>query len=255
VHSERRDSASATFDAEHAPLGSRIADRRPGLTVPPGVAGNDQPLRYVFILTYGRSGSTLLQGILCSIPGYLIRGENGNALYHLYNFHRELEFQRTIRTKDVPLTSVHAWFGIDDFPAALSIDLLRSLALDTVLRPEPGSRVVGFKEIRWWCFDWREYLEFISAIFPGARFIINTRNLDSVVKSEWWATMRHARERLAFYEHRLGEMAEFLGAAAYRVHYDDYVADPNLLAGLFDWLGEPFDEANVKEVMTVPHSI
>ena len=31
-------------------------------------------LSYVFICTYGRSGSTLLQGVLNSIPGYLIRG-------------------------------------------------------------------------------------------------------------------------------------------------------------------------------------
>ena len=31
-------------------------------------------------MTYGRSGSTLVQGLLNSIPGYLIRGENSAAL-------------------------------------------------------------------------------------------------------------------------------------------------------------------------------
>jgi hypothetical protein len=40
-------------------------------------------LGYVFIVTYGRSGSTLLQGVLNSIPGYLVRGENRQALRHL----------------------------------------------------------------------------------------------------------------------------------------------------------------------------
>ena len=30
---------------------------------------------YLFVVTYGRSGSTLLMGLLNSIPGYLIRGE------------------------------------------------------------------------------------------------------------------------------------------------------------------------------------
>ena len=44
-------------------------------------------LGYIFIVTYGRSGSTLLQGILNSIPGYLVRGENRQALRHLYAFH------------------------------------------------------------------------------------------------------------------------------------------------------------------------
>ena len=33
-------------------------------------------LDYVFVMTYGRSGSTLLMGILNSIPGWLLRGEN-----------------------------------------------------------------------------------------------------------------------------------------------------------------------------------
>jgi hypothetical protein len=249
MHSERDDSASATFDARHALLTPRAADENTVNSSP-----SDQPLKYLFIVTYGRSGSTLLQGILCSIPGYLIRGENGNAIYHLYNYHRELESQRARWTLDTPLTPRSPWFGIDGYPTSLSIDMIKALALDTVLRPQPDTRVAGFKEIRWWCFDWQEYLEFMLTIFPGARFIINTRNLDSVVKSNWWATTRNARERLTFYEHRLGEIVEFLGDAAYRVHYDDYVSDPNILSGLFHWLGEPFHEATVKEVLAVPHS-
>ena len=31
---------------------------------------------FVFVVTYGRSGSTLLQTVLQSIDGYFIRGEN-----------------------------------------------------------------------------------------------------------------------------------------------------------------------------------
>ena len=45
-------------------------------------------LRHVFVMTYGRSGSTLLMGILNSIPGWLLRGENRHAMRHLYDFHR-----------------------------------------------------------------------------------------------------------------------------------------------------------------------
>lgn len=46
-----------------------------------------QPLGYLFVVTYGRSGSTLVQGLLNSIPGYLIRGENRGVLYRLYQYH------------------------------------------------------------------------------------------------------------------------------------------------------------------------
>ena len=45
-------------------------------------------LDHVFVMTYGRSGSTLLMGILNSIPGWLLRGENRHAMRHLYDFHR-----------------------------------------------------------------------------------------------------------------------------------------------------------------------
>ena len=39
---------------------------------------------FVFIFTYGRSGSTLLMGLLNSLPHYCIRGENNNLLHRLY---------------------------------------------------------------------------------------------------------------------------------------------------------------------------
>jgi len=38
----------------------------------------------VLIITYDRSGSTLLQGILNSIDGCLIRGENNGFCLHLF---------------------------------------------------------------------------------------------------------------------------------------------------------------------------
>ncbi len=48
--------------------------------------------------------------------------------------------------------------------------------------------------------------------------------------------------------------AEGLGDAVYRVHYDDYVADPDVLRGLFDWLGEVYDQNRIDAVMATPHS-
>lgn len=46
------------------------------------LANNGPSFRFgsILVITYGRSGSTLLQGILNSIDGILIRGENHNFL-------------------------------------------------------------------------------------------------------------------------------------------------------------------------------
>ena len=53
---------------------------------------------------------------------------------------------------------------------------------------------------------------------------------------------------------RVEDAVAGLGDAAYRVHYDDYVADPEVLRGLFDWLGEVYDQDRVESVLATPHS-
>jgi hypothetical protein len=215
-----------------------------------------QPLGYLFIVAYGRSGSTLLQGLLDTIPGYLIRGENRGVLYRLYQYYSALEKAREEFGRTDALTSRDSWYGIDEYSGSLAIARLRSLMLDTLLKPAADTRVVGFKEIRWFYDDWDSYLEFVQEVFPGARFVINTRDHEAVANSQWWGKRPKSEvlKLLAGYEKQLDQVAAKLGAAAYRVHYDDYVADPGSLRGLFEWLGEPFDDAAVAGTMAVKHS-
>jgi Sulfotransferase family len=221
-----------------------------------------EDLGYLFVVTYGRSGSTLLQGILDSIPGYLIRGENRQVLMHVYKFHRAAVKQRALhrrgqRKRDEPvggLTSTKAWYGMDNFGVRASLRDARRPALDTLLRPEPDTRVTGFKEIRWAGKDVPDYVDWLRRVFPGARFVVNTRDLAAVSKSKWWADRPDAYDQLREGEQRLLHLAEELGDAAFHVHYDDYVDDPRALKPLFDWLGEEFDEARIRAVMDVPHS-
>jgi hypothetical protein len=219
-------------------------------------------LGYLFVMTYGRSGSTLLQGILDSIPGYLIRGENRQVLMHVFRFHRTAVKQRALhrrgqRKRDElvgGLEPTKAWYGMDNFGVRASLRDARRLALDTLLRPEPDTRVTGFKEIRWTSEDAGEYVAWLRKVFPGARFVVNTRDLHAVARSKWWAHRPDAYDHLRQAEERLLRLAEELGDAAFRVHYDDYVDNPQALKPLFDWLGEEFDEARIRAVMDVPHS-
>jgi hypothetical protein len=209
-------------------------------------------LGFLFVVTYGRSGSTLLGGILSSTPGFLIRGENGGALYHLYRFHRTCIREQQARRGT--LARRHPQFGIEGYPGGIALADIRALALDTLIRPEPDSRVVGFKEIRWRYPDLDEYVEFLVNVFPGARFVVNTRDLDDVARSKWWAEKPDARAELEATDTRLRTLAERLGDVAFHVHYNDYVADPGRLRGLFEWLGEEFDEQRVREAMAVSYS-
>lgn len=206
-------------------------------------------------MTYGRSGSTLLMGLLNSIPGYLIRGENRHALRHLYDFHRSGLVEQSRVNPLNSRVSTHPWFGIHDFDEAASLRDIRRLALDTLLRPEASTRVTGFKEIRWYDQDLANYVDFLRQVFPGARFVVNTRNLADVAASAFWRHKDDARGRLEVIEERILTVADELGEAAYRVHYDDFADDPEALRGLFAWLGEPFDLEQVRRTMAVRHSV
>lgn len=44
----------------------------------------------ILVVTYGRSGSTLLQGVINSIDGVLCKGENSFFIYYLYKAYVEL---------------------------------------------------------------------------------------------------------------------------------------------------------------------
>lgn len=212
-------------------------------------------LDYLFVVTYGRSGSTLLMGLLNSIPGYLLRGENWDALHHLFLFHRTLADGATRWDPARLRQRTHPFYGAGDFPVQRSLERTRDLVVDTVLRPREDTRVTGFKEIRWYRDDVLEYAAWLREVFPGARFVVNTRDHAEVSRSGWWAKRPENAAELPRVEARVLGLAEALGDAAYRVHYNDYVADPTVLRGLFDWLGEPWDEAAVREVLATRHSV
>lgn len=211
-------------------------------------------LRWLFILTYGRSGSTLLQGILTRVPGVLIRGENGGVLEHLYRFHNIAAHNRDRLSAAVPRAPTNSWWGIDGYPAELALRSFRQLFCDTVIRPLPDTTMAGYKEIRWPEDDLRDYVDFVRQVFPGARFVFNTRDLGEVAQSGWWASQPDAIKHLTAEENRLREVAEALGDDCFHVHYNDYVGKPRQLEPLFEWAGLPFNEYHVRDVMARPHS-
>lgn len=213
-----------------------------------------EQLRFLFIVTYGRSGSTLLMGLLNAQPGFCIRGENQGVLYDLFQFQSKAVAARAKQRRGEPLTPRNPWYGIEHYPAELAAARMRQLVIETLLRPEPGTRVTGFKEIRWWMSHPVEYLDFIESLFPGARFLLNTRNLDDVAQSGWYREQEDVAARLQPLEERLRDTVARRGDRGYHVHYDDYVADPAVLKGMYDWLGEEYDPQRVASVFAVDHS-
>lgn len=213
-------------------------------------------LGYVFIATYGRSGSTLLQGVLNSAPNVLVRGENAGAPVLLWRYHRRLMRHQKRVTRKRALTPRHPWFGVDGYPEELGIESIRRLVTDTLLRPDKDTRLVGYKDIAWPRSrrELVQYVQFLEQVFPGARIVVNTRDISATARSGWWAKNPAASAQIQQMHDALMFLLEEMPESTYHVHYDDYVADPGRLAGLFEWLDLDFDRARVDAVMAVKHS-
>lgn len=230
----------------------RLLPRRQG-----GATSAEQPpqdRRHLFIVTYGKSGSTLLMGLLNSLPGYQIMGENGGVLLDLIQYHQKATKFRDKWTFEEPLGPAHPWYGIDQYPQEVGYARMADLVTDTLLRPRPETTVAGFKEIRWWKVSPTAYLDFIDHLYPGARYILNTRNLEHVATSSWWKRDPAALENLGKLERKLKRAVESRGERGYHIHYDDYVADRSRLQDLCEWLGEDYDAERFDEVMAVKHT-
>lgn len=222
-------------------------------------SGGKYRFKYVFILTYGRSGSTLLMGILNAMPGVLIRGENYNFLYPVYQSIAQVALAKQRVSK--PSDSTHPWFGaetydIDSFSAALVAACKNLLIGDESQGPH---EVLGFKEIRYFKIfenpDFTGYIDFINNAFPDSCFVLNTRNHSEVCGSAWWSKQDPAKLsiKLAAFEKRIEEIF-LVRPNFYKIDYSDIVSKTGELAGLYEFLGADFDEAAIAQVLAQKHS-
>ena len=215
---------------------------------PSGEDEPDAPSRHVFIVTYGRSGSTLLQNLLNMLPGTCIRGENMLASLHLARAWAGVALSATlknVRKRDLALGPSDPWFGIENIdPNALGLELAEFLRQHFLIPPS-GTVISGFKEIRWHQAGdfFNTHLDFLRQFFPGTRFIFNTRQHESVARSAWWSEMgiEEVEQTLNDAEQMYKTYAAMHPGICAQVHYDTYVNDIEGFRPIFDLLGLPFD--------------
>ncbi len=230
------------------PTAPRRASAYPHLQAPTG--------GYVFVVTYGRSGSTVVQNLLNAIPGYCIRGENANALSPLarsWHLISSAQPRAGLKARAVPSTPEEPWFGAELIEPARYGHVLANVFVREVLALPKDTRVGGFKEIRFHTEPafFAIHLGFIRRFFPKARFLFNTRDHEAVLKSGWWADMdkAQARAQLAQAEALFATQIANHPATSLRLRYEDYDGQPEGFREMFDFLGEPFDEALVARVL------
>ncbi len=217
----------------------------------------------ILIVTYGRSGSTLLQGLLNTIEGCLIRGENENYCFYLYQGYKAIRHAKAhVVPMEIMETPRSPWYGNRLLDDQLYVERTASLVREMILADrvnDKGIKCYGFKEIRYANTavqeEFDEYLGFLEEIFPRVAFIFNTRNLVDVLRSGWWAQHdpREMRKLLENIERKFCDYAE-RHENTFRITYEDLVTDVRRVKDLFDFLGAEYRAENVNNVLSLQHS-
>jgi Sulfotransferase family len=213
--------------------------------------------RHIFLITYGRSGSTLLNGILNSIPGICMRGENFNTLAHLGRaVETATETAENALDPDVPALPFYGATLVD--PEGFRRKLVAAF-VDHILRPPSDAVAIGLKEIRCDVTEMSEaeyirYIAFLFKSFERCCILFNSRKWIDVAQSGWWPEDPLAVEHLRESEERFRRTMRLHPDSTFWVEYDRYIRDPDALRGLYAFLGAEFDRAAIEQVLQVPHS-
>lgn len=188
---------------------------------------------HIFVVAYGRSGSTLLQGLLNTLPHTLIRGENNFFILPIYRSVRRLSSFQGRFTKTAAAKGIRsAFYGLD----AMDMDVLRADIRQMVDRQliigheDAGVKRIGFKEVLWHQVNAKEdagFIEFMASAFPDSRYILHRRNHDEVHTSGFWqrGSTEEALQAIARVEELQDAFEAALPEQVLRTRYEEFT-DP-----------------------------
>ena len=207
----------------------------------------------IFIVTYGRSGSTLLMNVINTIKGAEIKGENYNALFPLFQSIMKAQLTSNHHGNDSAKLS-SPWLGANNinheqYKAELIVTFVKN-----ILRPSLEARFIGFKEIRYSSHPsyFIDYLDFIQNSFPNAKLVFNMRNPEDTSQSGWYkeqdrkAVIDDLNWQISVFQNYLDKHPN----DTISVSYDEYNGNPNALRKMFGFLEEPFNEEEIASVMS-----
>ncbi|MEP1488884.1 MAG: sulfotransferase [Algibacter sp.] len=211
---------------------------------------------YIIICTYGRSGSTLLQGVLNSCKDVLIRGENYNFIYALYHSYLRLKATKELQGHRNKKRTT-AWYGANEIKMKTFTNDLKKVIDNVLIGENKKIKTLGFKEVRFLevVEDLDEYLLFLRTILPNCAIIFNLRAVEQTIYSDWWAKKnpKKTKKKLNYF---IEKMKNFHSnyEDTFIINYEDVIQQNSKLEKLFSFLDISYDAEKVKETLQIKHS-
>lgn len=147
--------------------------------------------RYVFVVTYGRSGSTLTQGMLNTLPRTLVRGENNLYLLPIFRAYSSLATFKDRYGGPRAARPESAFYGLSEVDLDGFAASVRDLVQRQLLAGVPPSDVdhLGFKEVLWHrvrAREWDPFFAFLDLVFDNPRYVLNRRDVAMASTSGFW---------------------------------------------------------------------
>ena len=217
----------------------------------------------IIVVTYGRTGSTLLLSILNSLPGILLRGENQNAVYGLFNAYLSLtNSKKNFFTKIDDSSS--PFYGNTELDERQFLIDARQLMRNQLV----GIKEVecwGFKEVRYTPSDLTiegkyvisDYLDFLVKLFPNPAIIFLTRNIDDVLESGFWRERNDravSQAMLELCDTEFERWQRLNTDRCFDLDYTNIVANDDHFKNLFKFLECVPDFQKIEKLKTIEHS-
>jgi len=214
----------------------------------------------ILIVTYGRSGSTLLQGVLNTIDGVRVTGENFEFCYHIYRSWKSLTNAKEIKGTKKNDNPQYPWYGASELNPERFLSGLVPLVREQLMgvRPDTTQPIVyGFKEIRYinHLDELGDYLDFLNRIMPNPAIIFNVRTHADVMRSGWWkhtnpiktkAILEKADQAFSAYSDNHSN--------AFLIRYEEVIKGYDGLQPLLHFLGAEVDKSNLSKTLGTIHS-
>ena len=147
--------------------------------------------RFVFVVTYGRSGSTLTQGMLNTLPRTLVRGENNLYLLPMFRAYASLESFKDKFGGPGAAKASSAFYGLREVDLDAFAVSVRQLVQQQLLGDVAPSDIdrLGFKEVLWHRIkpeEWSDFFGFMDLAFDEPRYVLNRRDVTMTSTSGFW---------------------------------------------------------------------